>query len=254
MELDVIYNEDCLSGMQRLPDGSIDMICCDLPYGITNRSKNKQWDVLIPFEPLWHEYERLIKPNGAIVLFASGIFTAQLIMSNPKLYRYSLVWKKGNRSLGFLDANRRPLRCHEDIVVFGKTVPKYNPQKEEGKPYVARSGKPETQVYGGFMSMDTINKDGLRYPKSIIDIGISDNERKEAIHPTQKPVRLIEYLVKTYSDKGDIVLDNCMGGGTTAIACIRTGRHFIGFELNDEFYEKMRIRILNEPVTTIIDL
>lgn len=253
MELDVIYNEDCLLGMQKLPDSSIDMICCDLPYGITNKSKNKRWDNIIPFDKLWSQYERLIKPEGAIVLFGAGLFTAQLIMSNPQLYRYSLVWKKGNRVLGFLDANRRPLRCHEDIVVFGKTIPKYFPQKSDGEPYKTKSHG-DTDIYGTFERMPTVNKSGARYPKSIIDIGITNDERNAAIHPTQKPVALIEYLIKTYSEIGDVVLDNCMGSGTTAIACMNTGRHFVGYELDDEFFLKIQERIHNTPAQSKISL
>ena len=244
--IDNIYNEDCLVCMKEIADDSINMILCDLPYGITNKRKNQYWDSIIPFEPLWEQYERIIKKDGAIVLFASGIFTAQLIMSNTRLYRYSLVWKKGNRSVGFLDANKRPLRCHEDIVVFGKTIPKYNPQKTFGEPYVRKRGDNGlTQAYGNFTPTVTRNKKGLRYPKSIIDIGIPNTERKR-FHPTQKPVALCEYLIKTYSDKNDVVLDNCIGSGTTAIACIKNERHFIGFEKDKDFYEIATQRLLNE--------
>lgn len=217
MEVDIVYNEDCLSGMQRLPDKSIDMICCDLPYG----NSDAEWDTIIPFQPLWEQYKRLIKDDGAIVLFACGIFTHQLVMSNAKMFRYSLAWKRGNRIVGHLDANRRPLRCHEDILVFSKRgYTKYNPQKEYG----------------------------LRYPTSIIDIGMSADEFSNRIHPAQKPVELMEYLVRTYSNKGDVVLDNCMGSGTTAIACIRSERHYVGFEPDKGFYGKLFERIKNEPV------
>lgn len=245
MELNVIYNMDCLSGMQLLPDSSIDMICCDLPYGITNRKNGcAQWDSVIPFEPLWEQYERLIKPNGAIVLFAAGMFTHQLALSNPKLFKYSLVWKKGERIVGFLDANRRPLRCHEDILVFGKSMPKYRPQKWQGTPYKARKRK-VSAIYGmqNGTCMANASEDGLRYPTSIIDIGMDDCEYQGRIHPTQKPVKLIEYLIRTYSDEGDVVLDNCMGSGTTAVACMNTGRNYVGYELDKDFYDKAVERI-----------
>ena len=251
IELDTIYNEDCLSGMQKLPDRCIDMICCDLPYGITNKkSESAKWDIVIPFESLWEQYERIIKDDGAIVLFAAGLFTHQLAMSNPKLFRYSLVWKKGNRVVGFLDANRKPLRNHEDILVFGKTIPKYNPQKWMSTPYKAKKRKTINNIYAPIKEQSTNGSDGERYPTSIIDIGMSNDEYQTRIHPTQKPIELIEYLIKTYTNRGEVVLDNCMGSGVTAIAAIRTARHFVGYELNEDFFMKICERIANEPETS----
>lgn len=141
MEIDKIYNEDCLVGMKAIPDKGIDCIICDLPYGVLNRqNKSVQWDNIIPFEPLWEQYERVIKDNGAIVLFAQGMFTAQLMMSNPKMWRYNLIWKKGNMVSGFLDAKRKPLRNHEDIVVFYRNLPIYNPQMTYGVPNHKKGG------------------------------------------------------------------------------------------------------------------
>ncbi len=251
MELDVIYNMDCLLGMQELPSSSIDMICCDLPYGVTSRKREcALWDNVIPFEPLWEQYERIIKPDGAIVLFAAGMFTHQLAMSNPKLFRYNLVWKKGKRVVGFLDAKRKPLRAHEDILVFGKTTPKYFPQKWQSAPYKARQFS-QTAIYAKTKAgYNTDCPDGMRYPTSVIDIGMPNEEYSGRLHPTQKPVELIEYLIKTYTQEGDVVLDSCMGSGTTAIAAIRTNRHYVGYELNDEFFEKIKIRIAQEPAYT----
>ena len=256
MDIDIIYNEDCLSGMQRLPDRSIDMICCDLPYGVTGRRNEcAVWDNIIPFEPMWEQYERIIKPNGAIVLFAAGMFTHQLAMSNPKLFKYNLVWHKGNRIVGFLNANRCPLRCHEDILVFGIKQPKYNPQKWQGRPYKkAHSATSATPIYNCKKRVATENKDGMRYPLSIIQIGMDNTEWQDRIHKTQKPVELIEYLIKTYSDEGDLILDNCMGSGTTAIACMRTGRHFVGFEMNEQIYKDCMERVAKEPVRRNVEL
>ena len=236
MKLNTIYNEDCLEGMKRIPDGSIDMILCDLPYGTT---RNK-WDSIIPLEPLWEQYERVIKDNGAIVLTGQGLFSAELMLSNKKMYRYSLIWDKVLSS-GFLNANRMPLRSHEDIMVFYKKLPQYNPQKTKGKPNNSK-GKPkqnENNNYGHFEFVD--NKDELgdmKHPKSIVTF--EKPHPSISIHPTQKPVALFEYLIKTYTNKGETVLDNCMGSGTTAIACLNTNRQYIGFEL-DETYHKLSL-------------
>lgn len=246
IELDNIYNMDCLEGMRAIPDGSVDCIICDLPYEVLNReSEGGSWDKIIPFEPLWVQYERVIKDNGAIVLFCQGMFTAELMMSNRKLWKYNLIWKKGNRSTGFLNAKKMPLRNHEDIAVFYRSMPTYNPQKWKGETNHSRGnlqGKTTNKCYGEFDPASVeYDLSGMKYPISIIDI---DKEHdKDTFHPTQKPVDLIRYLVLTYSNEGDTILDNCMGSGTTAIACIREKRHFIGFELNEEYYEKAMKRI-----------
>lgn len=246
MQLDTIYNEDCLEGMKRIPDGSIDAIICDLPYGVLNKqSEGGGWDSIIPFEPLWEQYLRVIKDNGAIVLFAQGMFTARLMISNPKMWRYNLVWKKGHRTTGFLNANRMPLRNHEDIVVFYKNLPTYNPQMWKGRPnhpHSVRRSIRNNRCYGEHNQAPTIITE-MKYPVSVIDI---EKEHTKFYHPTQKPVELLRYLVRTYTNEGDTVLDNCMGSGTTAIACIKEKRHFIGFELNKEYYDKAMTRIENE--------
>jgi site-specific DNA-methyltransferase (adenine-specific)/modification methylase len=225
MELDRIYNMDCLEGMKQIPDGSVDAIICDLPYGVLNsQSEGGSWDSIIPLEPMWEQYRRIIKEKGAIVLFAQGMFTAKLMMSQPKLWRYNLVWDKV-RATGFLNANRMPLRYHEDICVFYKSLPTYNPQMEDlnGREPNHPQGHGEhvekNSCYGKVSRINPTYKD-KKHPRSIIRIkAVHCNEGQ--FHPTQKPVDLIAYLVRTYTNEGDTVLDNCMGSGTTAMSCIK---------------------------------
>jgi len=248
MKLNRIYKEDCLEGMKRIPDGSVDMILCDLPYGTTACA----WDTIIPFEPLWEQYNRIIKDNGAIVLTASQPFTSALVMSNTKLFRYELVWDKVSTSSGAL-AKKQPLKSHENILLFYKKQPVYNPQMTVGKQWKRGGrGRGTPQYYGvkkelGKPKSDTTN---LKYPKSILVK--SNANRLNRIHPTQKPVSLFEYLIKTYTNEGETILDNCMGSGTTAIACINTNRNYIGFELDKTYYEKSLERIKNHTTQTDI--
>ena len=229
---------DCLELMKEIPDKSIDMILCDLPYGTTAC----KWDTIIPFEPLWKQYKRLIKDNGAIVLTASQPFTSALVMSNPRWFKYCLVWNK-RKSSSALHAKIQPLRIHEDIVIFGKNKTTYNPQMVKGKPRVDK----ESEISNGEAFGNNVvkrkyeNKEGLYYPKSILDISNADQTNKT--HPTQKPVALFEYLIKTYTNEGDLVLDNCMGSGTTGVACINTNRNFIGIELDPEYFKIAEKRI-----------
>lgn len=243
LELNKIYNEDCLEGMNKIPDKSIDMILCDLPYGVLNKQKNK-WDTIIPFELLWEQYERIIKDTGAIVLFGSGMFTANLMKSNEALWRYNLIWKKADRTSGFLNANRMPMRNHEDIMVFYKSQPIYNPQFTYGHKPSHKKGKKgilcETNnCYGEFDTFETRDYGDRKFPKSIINI---DREHPP-IHPTQKPVLLCEWLIKTYTNEGSLVLDNCIGSGTTTIACINTNRNYIGFEMDENYFNIATKRI-----------
>ena len=242
IELDRIYNEDCLVGMQRIPDGSVDCIICDLPYEVLNKgNKHAQWDRLIPFDKLWEQYERIIKQNGAIVLFAQGMFTAKLMTSNGKLWRYNLIWKKGGRISGFLNAKKMPLREHEDILVFYKQLPTYNPQMFKGTPNHTRGkmlGEKTNRCYGNFVNAEDFISD-MKYSRSVLDFP----KPHPSVHPTQKPVPLIEWLIKTYTNEGELVLDNCMGSGTTAVAAINTGRCFIGFELQKEYFDIANKRI-----------
>lgn len=249
IELDKIYNEDCLEGMKRIPDKSVDCIICDLPYEVLNKSNPlAKWDKLIAFKPLWEQYERIIKDNGAIILFGQGMFTAQLMMSNPQLWRYNLIWDK-RRVTGFLNANRMPLRCHEDICVFYKKLPTYNPQMEDlngrepNHPQGHGAHVEKNSCYGKVNRINPTYVD-KKHPRSIIKIP-REHDGKQ-IHPTQKPVALIAYLIRTFSNEGNVVLDNCMGSGTTAIACIKEKRHFIGFELDTGYYEKACKRITEE--------
>ena len=246
MEIDNIYNMDCLEGMKQIPDGTIDAVICDLPYGVLNsQSEGGSWDSVIPLDLLWEQYRRITKPTAPIVLFAQGMFTAELMISNPKMWRYNLIWKKGNRPTGFLNANRMPLRIHEDICVFYDKLPTYNPQMWKGEPVHRRATrKINNRCYGEFQPSEWKNTD-MKHPQSIIDID-KEHVNGNFIHPTQKPVDLLRYLVLTYTNEGDTVLDNCMGSGTTAIACIKERRHFIGFELSKEYFDKAVRRIKAE--------
>ena len=249
MELNRIYNEDCLVGMKNIPDASIDCIICDLPYGVLNKkSEGGGWDNIIPLEPLWKEYLRITKPNAAIILFCQGMFTAQLMMSQPKLWKYNLIWSK-QRVTGFLNANKMPLRSHEDIAVFYRKQPVYNPQMVKCAPHQRNHRKGDGShslkrgCYGDHKEVPTIVSDE-KFPKSIICF---DKEHSaDTFHPTQKPVALIQYLIRTYSNEGDLVLDNCSGSGTTAIACIKEKRNFICFEKDETYWKKSVERVENE--------
>ena len=242
MELNKIYNEDCLEGMKRVPDKSVDMILADLPYGTTAC----KWDTIIPFEPLWEQYERIIKDNGAIVLTASQPFTSVLVMSKLSLFKYEWIWEK-SRTVGFLNAKNAPLKKHESILVFSKGATangskrnmKYYPQGLVTINEVRKS--PESRgIVGSRPSRkgEYVSKN-KGYPSSVLKI---KNEKKQE-HPTQKPLDLFEYLINTYTREGETVLDNCMGSGTTAIACLNTNRNFIGFELDENYFNIANERI-----------
>lgn len=225
----IIYG-DCLEVMGDIPDGSIDMILCDLPYGITAC----KWDSVIPFEPLWAHYKRIIKSNGAIVLFGSQPFTSALIMSNPKWFKHEMIWDKVTAS-GFQIAKYRPMKQHENILIFGNGTLNYHP-------IMIKMDKPDIYYCASKSESSPLHKnDGLKrirthkFPKSII---ISSNANKKGnIHPTQKPVALLEYLIKTYTNEGETVLDNCIGSGSTAIAAINTNRNFIGIEKDRGYFD-----------------
>ena len=233
MELNRIYNEDCLVGMKRIPDKSVDMILADLPYGTTAC----KWDTIIPFEPLWEQYERVIKDNGAIVLTASQPFTSALVMSNPKLFKYEWVWDKVKPSTG-LHAKHQPLRQHESVLIFSKRKPPYKPIMTNANDREETITSSNGEAFGGAKVTRQHDNKGKSYPRSILKL--SNANQRGKVHPTQKPVPLMEYLIRTYTNKGETVLDNCMGSGTTAIACINTDRQYIGFEL-DETYHKLSL-------------
>ena len=256
IEIDKIYLEDCLEGMKRIDDGSVDCIITDLPYGVLNEaSEGGSWDTIIPFDKLWEQYNRVIKPNGAILLFGQGMFTSDLMQSNRKMWRYNLVWDKVLRK-GFLNANRMPLRSHEDICVFYKNLPTYNPQMEPCLPHQRNHGRgvggnPTNRCYGDYKDIP-VNITDEKYPGSILTFQKGHN-KESWLHPTQKPVSLIEYLVLTYTNKGDLVLDSCMGSGTTAIACIKAKRHFVGFETDEGYFRQAEKRIWEERRQTTLD-
>lgn len=237
-----LYNGDCLDIMKTIQDKSVDMICCDLPYGET---QNKD-DIKIPFEPLWKEYERIIKDNGCIALFAQGLFYVDLVNSNRKLFRYDLIWDKVLTS-GFLNAKRMPLRQHEQIAIFYKKLPTYNPQFSQGKPlhgkgtsYMDKELK--NQNYGQFHQTEDLRKGSTeKYPTSILKF--PKPHPSVAKHRTEKSIDCIEYLIKTYTNEGDLVLDNCMGAGSCGIACKRCNRDFIGIEIDKNYFEIAEKRI-----------
>lgn len=245
----ILKQGDCLELMKDIPEGSIDMILCDLPYGTTKC----KWDIIIPFDKLWKEYLRLIKDDGAIVLFGKEPFSSQLRVSNIGMYKYDWIWVKDTKS-NFMQANHQPLNNVELISVFGKgyvrdikdkVMMKYNPQFSEGKEYKLPKVSKTTDLFS------ENHKNGVykhyerdttkRYPYNIIQF----NMDKPKVHPTQKPIALLEYLIKTYSNEGDVVLDNCMGSGSTGVACVNTNRNFIGIELDKNYFNIAKERINN---------
>lgn len=243
--LNVVTQGDCLEVMTRIPDKTVDMILCDLPYGTT---QNK-WDSVIDLELLWEQYKRIIKDNGAIALTSAEPFTSQLIQSNIKMFKYKWTWDKANPT-GFLNAKRQPLRVTEDILVFYKKQCTYNPQMEvRGKPrkkggYIKPDG---SDNYGSYE--DSVSYNNEYYPTNLLSI--SNANRKEKVHPTQKPVELFEYLIKTYSDESEVILDNCIGSGTTAIAAINMNRQFIGIERESAYVATANERINDARLTKL---
>ena len=231
-----LYLGDCLDVMKQIPSGSLDMIACDLPYGVT---QNKL-DIVIPFEPLWREYKRIIKERGCIALFAQGVFFVELVQSNRKMFRYDLVWDKV-LTTGFLNAGRMPLRQHEQIAIFYKKLPEYHPQFTEGKPlhskgvsYMEKDHK--NNNYGQFHMTDDSRKGSTeKYPTSIIKV--PKPHPSVALHRTEKPVELLKWLILTYTSYGDTVMDNCMGAGGCGVACAETDRNFIGIEKDPGCFE-----------------
>ena len=224
---------DCLVEMQNIPDKSIDAIICDLPYGTTAC----KWDTIIPFEPLWAQYKRIIKDNGAIVLFGSEPFSSALRMSNIKDYKYDWIWNKKLAGNGIL-AKKQPLKIHEIISVFNSK--RYYPQMTKGK-FRKKMGLKESEITGGDTFCNYTENDDY-YPISIQEFSLA-GVRTGRLHPTQKPVALLEYLIKTYTNDGETVLDNCMGSGSTGVACVNLNRSFIGIEMDDKYFEIASKRI-----------
>ncbi len=233
-----LINGDCLIEMKNIKDKSVDMILCDLPYGMTKNS----WDVVIPFDKLWAEYNRIIKDNGAIVLFGSQPFTSLMITSNLNMFRYSLVWEK-NKFSDFLNSKRKPMKTNEDIAVFYKKQPTYNPQYWYSTPYTrwnTQAAVDKQSNYGSHKE-NFVESDGKRLPTTVLKF----NRVERPLHPTQKPTDLLEWLIKTYTNENDIVLDNCMGVGSTGVACKNINRKFIGIELENKYYELARNAIFD---------
>lgn len=230
-----IYHADCLEGMNWVDDGTVDLVLSDLPYGNTNC----RWDTVIPFEPLWAQYSRVLKPNGALVLMATQPFATDLINSQRRMFRYDLVWEK-SMPVGFANSHRQPLRSHENILVFYRRQPTYNPQdliKLDTPVKIRDSHKTGKGVYRA-LDKEYV-KTHTHYPRSVLRFQL----KGKRLHPTQKPLELFEYLVRTYTNPGDLVMDNCMGSGTTAIACINSGRQFVGFEKDEQYFEITKSRI-----------
>ena len=232
-----LWNGDCLELMKDIPDGSVDMILCDLPYGTTKC----KWDIVIPFDKLWEQYNRIIKDKGAILLFGSEPFSSKLRISNLRMYKYDWIWKK-TKAQGFLNSKKMPLKDYENICVFYKRLPVYNPQgiiygnfQNDRK---SKYSKGE-DIYGKEKEFGISHMSN--FPKQIIEF--SNPSGKGQLHPTQKPVALLEYLVKTYTNEGDTVLDNCMGSGTTGVACVNLHRKFIGIEKDEKYFEIAKTRI-----------
>jgi site-specific DNA-methyltransferase (adenine-specific) len=245
-----LYNSDCLEQMQSIEPCSIDMILCDLPYGTTACP----WDTIIPFDKLWEQYNRIIKDKSAIVLFGSQPFTSKLILSNLEMFKYEIIWEK-SRGSNFMHSKFMPLKVHENIIVFSKSPSAYNsksnymnyyPQMVKGKPYdkgtIINDAK---HLTGKVKEYNGVNKSGNRYPRDVIYFSSDSDGNDRGLHPTQKPVKLLEYLINTYTKEGDLVLDNCMGSGSSGIACLKTNRNFIGIEKEQKYFNIAKERIEN---------
>lgn len=229
----VLYQGDCLDKMSLIDDSSVNLICTDLPYGTTNIG----WDVIIPFEPLWEHYRRVLTKNGTVLLFGNQPFTSKIVMSNPKWFKQCLVWNKNKCGSPGL-AKYRPMQTHEDIVVFSNGKGTYNPIMEVGEAYFRappKSVRVNSHGYGFTNTKESINT-GTRYPKSIINIS-RDFSAQQQVHPTQKPVPLLEWLITTYSNVGDTVLDSTCGSGTSGVAAINLGRKYIGIDLSEDYIQ-----------------
>ena len=247
--INTVNQADCMDLLKEVPNSSIDMVLCDLPYGTT---QNK-WDSVIPLTELWKEYQRICKPNGAIVLTSQGIFTAKLILSAEKLFKYKYVWEK-SKATNFLNAKKQPLRKHEDVCVFYRKQPTYHPQMTTGAPYDKGVRKNQlTGSYGDFEPVD-VQSDGSRYPSDVVYFKTAESEG-DVVHPTQKPVALGRYFVRTFTNPGDIVLDNTSGSGSFLVAALLEGRNFIGIEKNDDIvlFKDKRIDCVEYSISRLRD-
>lgn len=242
-----LHQGNCLEVMKSIPDGSVDMVLADPPYGTTAC----KWDSVIDLPLMWMQLKRIVKPKGAIVMTASQPFTSVLVCSNLKDFKYEWCWKKP-KGTGHLNAKKQPMRDKEDILVFCREQPTYNPQFSVGEPYKAKPGKSKANgedCYGDYKDIREDNT-GKRYPKQVLEFAIVGRDK---LHPTQKPVALMEYLILTYSNEGDTILDNCMGSGTTGVACCPLSRSFIGIEL-DETYFNIASKRIAEATTKLLSI
>jgi site-specific DNA-methyltransferase (adenine-specific) len=249
MELNKVHNQDCIVGMQEIPDRFIDLILCDLPYGVLKHKSNPNtyWDVIIPPEKLWEQYRRILKPRGAVILTAIQPFATDLINSNRAWFRYELIWCK-SRASGFLNAKKRPSSAHENILVFYQNSPEYHPQKYSvPERFIERSRAKRNSICNSKAFKIRENEDysyvddGSRYPDTLLEF---QSVSRKGMHPTEKPVDLFAWLIRSFTKQGDVVLDNCMGSGTTAIAAILEGRNFIGFEKDYGYFSMCERRIM----------
>ena len=241
-----LMHGNCLDRMKEIPDSSISMILADPPYQMTQNS----WDSIIPLDQMWAELKRVIKPNGAIVLFGAQPFTSKLVCSNIEWFKYDWIWRKP-KGTGHLNAKKQPMRDKEDVIVFYAKQPTYNPQFGTGKPYKDKACKDHaskssmTESYGGYTNFRNDNE-GKRYPKQVLEFGVVE---RGSIHPTQKPVALLEYLIKTYTNEGETLLDFSHGSGSTGVASLNTGRKYIGIEMDDHYFNISKDRILATQAT-----
>ena len=244
-----LFNDDMFNTLGNIAPQSIDLLLTDFPYGTLN--KRNEWDTIIDYPKFWEHVDRICKPNCAVISTAAQPFTSVLIASNYKDFKYTMVWEK-SKATGYLNAKKQPLRAHEDIVVFYKKQPTYNPQMTQGTPYDKGKAVRDTEAYGvQTKEVHVKNDTGLRYPRSVIYFKTAEGEGK--YHPTQKPVSLYEYLVCTFSNENDTVLDPCMGGGTTGIACVNSSRNFIGIEREEKYFKIAQDRINNPLMTALCD-
>ena len=243
-----LFNDNMFNVLGNLAPQSIDLLLTDFPYGTLN--KRNEWDTIIDYPTFWSHIERICKPTCPIISTAAQPFTSVLISSNYKDFKYTVVWEK-SKATGYLNAKKQPLRAHEDIVVFYKKQPTYNPQMTQGTPYDKGTAVRDTEAYGvQTKEVHVKNDSGLRYPRTVIYFKTAESEGKH--HPTQKPVSLYEYLIRTYSNDGDTVLDPCMGSGTTGVACVNTNRHFVGIEMEKKYFNIAQNRINNPLITAMI--
>ena len=237
MENNIIYHGDCIEGMKILPDNSVDMVLTDPPYGTTYN----KWDTVVDMDAFWKEIKRVTKKNSAILIFTQMPFTAKVVMSNPKMFRYEWICEKANPT-GFLNARRMPMKCHENVLVFYGKLPVYHPIMEHGKPYRSKPKDKNSSNYNAGKRFCSENTTGMRFPRDVLKVSWRSAFGK-TLHPTQKPVSLCEYFIKTYSNKGDIILDPFIGSGTTAVAAVNTERKYIGFEKDDKYFEVAKNRL-----------